>query len=181
MRGPRVYPPVLLAVAVVAALAGCADSPDGPTLAPPAEARTIELGWVERHRDARFTFRVERLVVAEESWSLTVEMRNDSLLPYRPGDQSVGLVLLDSGSQAEIRRLTGNFTHAPPALTPIRASPPPPATLGPGEAWRTTVRGLEELRAGSVARVLFGPFPSVERFRSEAQDVQWVTDHFVRL
>jgi hypothetical protein len=37
------------------------------------------------------------------------------------------------------------------------------------------------LRAGSVVRVLFGPFPSVERFRSEAQDVQWVTDHFVPL
>jgi hypothetical protein len=181
MRGPRVYPPLLLVVVVAAAVAGCGNSPDGPELAPAAEPRTIELGWVERHREARFTFRVERLAVAEESWSLTVSIRNDSLRPSRPGEQSVGLVLLDSGSQAEIRRLTGNFTHAPPALRPVRASPPPPATLGPGEAWRTTVMGLEALRAGSVARVLFGPFPSVERFRSEAQEVQWVTDHFVRL
>jgi hypothetical protein len=181
MRGPRVYPPLFLAAAIAAVLAGCGDSPDEPVLAPPAEPRTIELGWVERHRDARFTFRVERLVVTDDSWSLTVSVTNDSLLPYRPDERSVGLVLLDSASQAEVRRLTGNFTHAPPALTPVRASPPPPPALGPGAAWRTTVTGSEELRAGSVVRVLFGPFPSVERFRSEAQDVQWVTDRFVRL
>jgi hypothetical protein len=180
MRGPRVYP-ALLAVAVAAALAGCGASPDGPALAPPAKPRTIELGWEERHRDAQFTFRVDRLVVAEDGWRLTVSMTNASEIPYRPDERSAGLVFLDSGSTADIRRLTGNFTHAPPALKPVRASPPPPATLGPGATWRTTVSGTELLRAGSYVRVLFGPFPSVERFRSEAQEIQWVTDHFVRL
>ncbi|HEV3478937.1 MAG TPA: hypothetical protein VG144_05760 [Gaiellaceae bacterium] len=172
--------PLLLAVAL-AALAGCGGSPEGPLLAPPAEPRTIELGWMERHRDAAFTFRVDRLVVAEDGWSVTVSTTNDSLLPYRPDAQSVALVLLDSGSQAEVQRLTGNLRHAPPALKPVRASPPPPATLRPGATWRTTVSGTEVLRAGSFVRVLFGPFPSVERFRTEAQEIQWVTEHFVRL
>src|SRR5919106_239749 len=97
MRGPRVYPgghagkasvalidrrrPVgalTLFLAVAGALSGCGVSPDGPALAPPAEPRTIELGWVERHRDAHFTFRIYRLVVAEKGWSLTVSVTNGS-------------------------------------------------------------------------------------------------------
>ena len=156
---------------MAAALSGCGNSPDGPALAPPAEPRTIELGWVERHRDAHFTFRVD----------LTVAVTNGSELPYRLDERSIGLVLLDSSSTAEVRRLTGNLTHAPPALKPLRASPPPPATLAPGATWRTTVSGTEALRASSIVRILFGPFGSVERFRSEAQQIQWVTDHFVRL
>ena len=136
---------------------------------------------MERHRDAHFTFRVDRLVVGHDGWNLTAAMTNGSELPYRIDERSIGLVLLDSSSTAEVRRLTGNLTHAPPALKPVRASPPPPATLTPGATWRTTVSGTEVLRAGSIVRVLFGPFGSVERFRSEAQQIQWVTDHFVRL
>jgi hypothetical protein len=181
MRGRRVYPALLLPVAIAAALAGCGDSPDGPVLAPPAEPRTLDLGWVERNRDARITFAVERLAVTEDGWRLTASVTNDSLTPYRLDERSIGLVLLDSGSRAELLRLTGNLSHAPPALKPVRASPPPPPALGPGAEWSATVTGAEVLRAGSVVRVLFGPFSSVERIRSEAQDVQWVTDHFVRL
>jgi hypothetical protein len=181
MRGRRVYPPPLLAVAIAAALTGCGGAPDGPVLAPPAEPRTIELEWVERNRDARITFGVERLVVTEDGWRLTASVTNDSSKPYRPDGRSIGLVLLDTGSRAEVLRLTGNLTHAPPALKPVRASPAPPPVLGPGAEWSATLTGAEVLRAGSVVRVLFGPFPPVERFRSEAQDVQWVTDHFVRL
>jgi hydrogenase maturation factor HypF (carbamoyltransferase family) len=33
----------------------------------------------------------------------------------------------------------------------------------------------------SVVRVLFGPFSPIERFRSEAQDILWVTRHSIRL
>jgi hypothetical protein len=90
-------------------------------------------------------------------------------------------VLLETQSPAELRRLTGNLSHPPPALRPTRASPAPPPALGPGASWSATVSGQEELRDGSVVRVLFGPFSSIERFRSEAQDVLWVTDHAVRL
>lgn len=179
MRGPRVYPAVLVAVAVV--LGGCGGSPEGPTLAPPATPRTIVLGWVERHNNADFTFRVERLVVAEDGWRAAVSVTNGSKVAYRLDQRTVGLVLLETQTRAELRRLTDNLSHPPPALKPTRASPAPPPALGPGASWSATVSGPEELRDGSVVRVLFGPFSSIERFRSEAQDVLWVTDHAVRL
>jgi hypothetical protein len=170
-----------LAVAVAVALAGCGDSPEEPTLAPPAEPRTIELDWVERDKATRFTYRVERLVIADDGWRLTVSLTNGSRSAYRLDERSIGLVLLDTQTQSELRRLTGNLTHAPPALKPTAASPPPPPALGPGASWSATVSGSEELRAGTVVRVLFGPLSSIERFRSEAQDILWVTDHSVRL
>jgi hypothetical protein len=174
-----VYPPLLLGVALV--LGGCGGSPEGPTLAPPATPRTIELGWVERHKNARFTFRVERLVVAEHGWRATVSVTNRSQIAYRLDQRSVGLVLLETQTPAELRGLTDNMSHPPPALKPTRASPAPPPALGPGASWSATVSGPEELRDGSVVRVLFGPFSSIERFRGEAQDVLWVTDQAVRL
>jgi hypothetical protein len=180
MRGPRVYPGCYLTVAVGLALAGCGGSP-GPTLAPPAEPRTIQLGWVERHRAAHFTFRVERLVIAEGGWRATVSLTNGSRRPYRLNPRSIGLVLLETPSRSELRRLTGNLSHAPPALKPTRTSPPPPPALGPGASWSTTIAGSEVLRTGSVVRVLFGPFSSVERFRTEVQEVLWVTDQSVRI
>jgi hypothetical protein len=162
------------------ALAGCGGSP-GPSLAPPAAPRTIQLGWVERHNAARFTFRVERLVIVDSGWRATVSVTNQSARPYRLNPRSIGLVLLETPSRSELRQLTGNLSHAPPALKPTRASPPPPPALGPGASWSTTLAGSEELRAGSIVRLLFGPFSSVERFRTEAQDVLWVTDHSVRI
>jgi hypothetical protein len=177
MRGPRVYPALLLVVAV--ALAGCGVGPDGPTLAPPAEPTTFDVRWVERHDG--FTFRVERLVIAEDGWRVTFSVTNGSRRPYRLDRRSVGLVLLDTPTEAELRRLTDNLTHAPPALKPDRVSDEPPPALGPGASWSSTAFGSEVLRSGSVVRVLFGPFSSVERFRTEAEDVLWVTDHFVRL
>src|ERR671911_603670 len=156
MRGPRVYPAVLVAVAL--ALGGCGESPEGPTLAPPATPRTIELDW-----------------------RATISVTTRSRIASRLDQRSVGLVLLETQTPAEVRRLTDNLSHPPPALKPTRTSPVPPPALGPGASWSATVSGPEELREGSVVRVLFGPFSSIERFRSEAQDVLWVTDHAVRL
>lgn len=162
-------------------LGGCGDSSEGPTLAPPAVPRTIELDWVERDQATGFTYRVERLAIAEDGWRLTASLTNGSRSAYRLDERSIGLVLLDTQTRAELRRLTGNLSHAPPALKPTAASPPPPPALGPGASWSGTLSGSEELRQGSVVRVLFGPLSSIERFRSEAQDVLWVTDHSVRL
>jgi hypothetical protein len=167
--------------AVALALGGCGESTEGPTLAPPATPRAIELGWVERHDKAGFTFRVERLVVGEPGWRATISVTNRSRIAYRLDQRSVGLVLLETKTRAELRRLTGNLSHPPPALKPTRASPAPPPALGPGASWSGTVSGPEGLRDDSVVRVLFGPFSSIERIRSEAQDVLWVTDHAVRL
>jgi hypothetical protein len=177
MRGWRVYPGFLVVVAL--GLAGCGDSPDGPSLAPPAEPESFDVGWVERH--AGFTFRVDRIAVAEDGWSVTFAITNRSNLAYRVDRRSVGLVLLDSATDAEVRRLTGNLVHAPPALKPERVSIAPPPALGPGASWSATAFGTEVLRQGSVVRVLFGPLSSIERFRTEVQDILWVTDHFVRL
>ena len=176
MRGPRVYPAVCLAAAL--ALTGCG-APEGPTLAPPAEPKRFDLGWVERY--SGFTFRVERLVVAENGWSVTFSVTNGSRRPFRLDPRSVGLVLLDTATEAEVQRLTDDLSHAPPALKPNRVSAAPPPALGPGASWSATAFGSEVLRSDSVVRVLFGPFSSVERFRTEAEDVLWVTDHFVRL
>ena len=121
------------------------------------------------------------MVVEEEGWRVTFSITNGSRLAYRVDNRSVGLVLLDSATQAELRRLTGNLTHPPPALKPEGVSVPPPPALGPGATWSATVSGPQVLREGSVVRVLFGPFTSIERFRTEIQDVFWVTDHYVRL
>jgi hypothetical protein len=180
MTGWRVYP-ACVAVVVLAGLAGCSGI-ERPTLAPPAEPRMIELGWVERDASTGFTFRVGRLTVGEEGWRAEIEVTNGSESAYRVGRGSVGLVLLDTMSRAEVLRLTDDLTRAPPALRPDRATPEPPAVLGPGASWAATIAGSEELRAGSVVRVLFGPYS-----RLGARDVTgsatalWVTEHAVRL
>src|SRR5918995_3434116 len=95
MRGPRVYP-AALAVAVAVTLTGCGDSPEGPTLTPPAEPRTLELDWVERDKATRFTYRVELLVITHDGWRLTFSMTNGSRSTYRVDDGDIGLVLLET-------------------------------------------------------------------------------------
>jgi hypothetical protein len=179
MTGWRVYPALLLLVVIAP---GCRSGPPGPKLAPPAKPRTIELGWVERNPAQHFTFRVKRLVVAEDAWRAEVSVTNSSRTGYRLEPRSFGLALFDTPTRAELRRLTGNLQHAPPALRPDRVVPLPPPVLGPGAVWSGTITGSEVLRDGSVVRVLFGPFsPAGERFRGEAQDVFWITDHAVPL
>lgn len=178
MTGWRVYPPVLALVA----LAGCGSGTERPVLPRPAEPRTLELGWVERYQVARFTFRVERLVVAEDGWRAEVSVENGSSSPYRVGEESAGLVILGSASRAELRTLTDDLTRPPPALRADVIAPAPPPALGPGASWSGTISGPEVLREGSVVRVLFGPFSRVgARDVTEAADVFWVTDHAVRI
>jgi hypothetical protein len=178
LTGWRVYPALLALVALL--VAGC--GPPGPELAPPAKTGTLDLGWVERDHKDNFTFRVERLVIGDNGWSAKVSVRNGSQTPFRLQEGSVGLVLLDTRTMAELNRLTGDLAHTPPVLKPDRLRPPPPSVLGPGASWTGTIIGTEVLRRGSFVRVLFGPYSSAgERFRSEATEFFWVTDHSVRL
>jgi hypothetical protein len=192
MTGWRVYPAghagrqwaqsrvVALACSAVV-LAGCSGI-ERPTLAPPADPRTIELGWVERDPSTGFTYRVERLSVGENGWRATVEVTNGSESAYRLGRGSVGLVLLDTASRAEVLLLTDDLTRAPPALTPTRTAPEPPPVLGPGATWEAEIAGSEVLREGSVVRVLFGPYSRVgARDVTASGTVLWVTEHAVRL
>jgi hypothetical protein len=170
----------MLACAAVG-LAGCSGI-ENPTLAPPAEPRTLELGWVERYPSARFTFRVGRLRVGEDGWRAEIAVTNGSESPYRLGRGSVGLVLLDTASRAEVRRLTDDLTRAPPALRPDREAPEAPSVLGPGASWAATIAGSEVLRASSVVRVLFGPYSLVGvRDITRGGTLLWVTEHAARL
>ncbi len=150
-------------------------------LAPPAEPRTIELGWVERFRAASFVFEVERLVLTEEGWRLSMSVTNESPSPYRLGRKSVALVLLETMSRRELRELTDGLERPPPSIPPDVVAPEPPPVLGPGASWSAVLSGTVVLRSGSVVRVLFGPFSRVGGRSREAIDVLWVTDHAVRL
>jgi hypothetical protein len=181
MTGWRVYSRVAVMAFVAIALAGCSGI-ERPTLAPPAEPRSIELGWVERDASSRFTFRVERLTVGEDGWQAAIEVSNGSNSPYRLGRGSVGLAVFDTTSRAEVLRLTDDLTRAPPILRPVRETPQPPGVLGPGASWASRIAGSEILRAGSVVRVSFGPYSRVGvRDITGGADVLWVTRHAVRL
>jgi hypothetical protein len=179
MRGARVYPWIIVA----ALLAGCGSEADGPRLAPPAEPRTIELGWVERSDNPRFVYRVERLVVRPDGWSvdLAVENRTEDDFqirrPHRSRGSLFGLVLLETMSRKELRELTADLEKEPPFLEPDRISPPLPGSLRTGETWRGSLSGSSVLRSGTVVRVIFGRFT-----RDRAPRViTWITDHAVRL
>jgi hypothetical protein len=181
MTGWRVYSRVAVMAGAAIALAGCSGI-ERPTLPPPAEPRSIELGWVERDASSRFTFRVERLSLGEEGWQAVIEVTNGSDSPYRLGGGSVGLALFDTTSRGEVLRLTDDLTRAPPTLRPDRETPEPPAVLGPGASWAARIAGTEVLRAGSVVRVSFGPYSRVgARDITGGADILWVTRHAVRL
>jgi hypothetical protein len=162
-------------------LAGCSGI-ERPTLSPPAEPRTLELGWVERNESARFTFRVESLTIDADGWRAEIEVTNGSDSPYRVGRGSVGLVLLDTMRRGEVLRLTDDLTRPPPALRPDREIPEAPAVLGPGASWAARIAGSEVLHTGSVVRVLFGPYSRLgARDITGGATLLWVTRHAVRL
>jgi hypothetical protein len=180
MTGARVYPSIVGVFAIV--LAGCGSS-ERPTLAPPAEARKIELGWLERSQSPALVYRVDRLVIREDGWSADVGVENRSAFdfqirrPHRPRDSLFGLVLLESASGKEIGELTAGFRKEPPFLEPDRIDPPLPGSLRAGARWRGTLTGSTVLRRGTVVRVIFGRFQRDQKPRV----ITWVTDHAVRL
>jgi hypothetical protein len=179
MTGWRVYPAIWVAVA----LAGCSGVHE-PTVAPPAEPRTLELGWVEPSPELGLTFRVDRLVVRRDGWELTAAVRNRGGFeyfiqrPHQPGGSMFGLVLLRSTRRDEVRELTADFRKAPPFLEAQRITPPLPRLLPARAHWRGTLTGSQTLRSGSVVRVLFGRFVQT---RGDPRYLLWVTEHSVRL
>jgi hypothetical protein len=179
MRGARVYPWITAA----ALLAGCGSDADGPRLAPPAEPRTIELGWVERSKAPRLVFRVERLVIRRDGWRADVAVRNTTeddfqiRRPHRFPGSLFGLVFLETTSRHELRELTAGQREEPPFLEPDRISPPLPISLRAGATWRGTLSGGTVLRRGTVVRVIFGRFVRDRK----PMVITWVTDHAVRL
>jgi hypothetical protein len=153
-----------------------------PSPRPPSRERSSSVDSSATRQATRFTFRVDRLTVAEDGWQAEVGVTNGSESAYRLGRGSVGLVLLDTATRAELERLTDDLQRAPPALMPDRLEPEPPPVLGPGASWEATIGGSEVLRQGSVVRVLFGPYSRLgARDITQAGTVLWVTDHAVRL
>jgi hypothetical protein len=144
----------------------------------------LELGWVERSPDTGLSFRVERLVIRRDGWQLTASVANrDSVgyliqRPHRPRESMFGLVLLETTTRRELRKLTADFRKAPPFLEPNRIEPPLPRVLAGGSRWRGTLAGSSLLRKGSVVRVLFGRFV---RTQGDPGYFLWVTEHAVRL
>lgn len=183
MAGARVYPPLLLAVA----LAGCGSS--AAELPPPATPRTIELGWVERSgpRGRGFVFRVERIVVTRTGWRADISVTNDSpgdyriQRPHRPGESLFGLVVLESAGKRELRELTAGYRSLPPFLEPDWITPPTPRTLRARTTWRGSMGAATVLRRGSVVRVLFGRFARYTRSEGLPRYLSWVTDRAVRV
>ena len=179
MRGARVYPWILAG----ALLAGCGADADGLRLAPPAEPRTIELGWVERSENPRFVYRVQRLVIRRDGWRADVSVRNTTeddfqiRRPHRIPGSIFGLVLLETTNPRELRALSADHREEPPFLEPDRISPPLPVSLRAGATWRGSLSGATVLRRGTVVRVIFGRFVR-DRY---PRVITWVTDHAVRL
>ena len=171
------YPYLLLAVAA----AGCGSGAERPALAPPAKPRTIELGWVERASAARFVFRVERFIVEERGWRARVAVTNRSPYPHALFGGSVALVVLETSSPRELSRLTKGLRRPPPSIPADGFAPAAPHILGPGRSWTAEVRGTVVLRAGSVVRLLFGPYRRSIGVADPKTDVLWVTDRSLRL
>jgi hypothetical protein len=179
MRGARVYPWIVLAALV----AGCGSDAGTPRLAPPAEPRTIELGWVEQSVDPKFVYRVDRLVVRPDGWRVDVAVENRTgddfqiRRPHRFPGAVFGLVLLETTSRKELDELTAGSREEPPFLEPDRISPPLPVSFRAGATWRGSLSGASILRRGSVVRVIFGRFVRDRH----PMVITWVTDHAVRL
>lgn len=164
------------------ALAGCGSGAERPELAPPAEPRTIELGWVEHGTTPRFVYRVARLVLRPDGWSADVSVRNATRNDFGIGSRSqraplFGLVLLETESRKELQELTSGLSKDPPFLAPDRIAPPLPVSLRAGTTWQGTLSGSTRLRRGTVVRVIFGRFARARK----AGVTTWVTDHAVRL
>ena len=168
MRGPRVYPAFSVAVAAAMALAGCGGRRTGRRCRrPPSRERSSSLGRARPRRAVHVPRRATRPRRGRVAHDRLGDERIADRIPTRGGLRRPGPAR--HPDEAELRRLTGNLSHAPPALKPDRVVLPPPrsARVRPG-ARACRVGGVA---GGPVVRVLFGPFSPVERFRSEAQDV----------
>jgi len=167
------------------AVTGCGTGSEPPPapLARAAEPQTSELGWREAYPDKgpQLRFRVGRLEVRENGWSVEVAIENATSIPFelgaRPLELQFGLVLFGTGELEELE-------SAP--LPSIRRAesiePPPPDVLAAGQTWRTTLSAPGSLANGTFLRVSFGTLVAVGDPPAEMQPaVVWITDKAFRL
>jgi hypothetical protein len=116
--------------------------------APTASARTIPLGWVERHsaygRHFVMTFTVTSVTIDRHGWSARVSLRNDTNLYVRVANR-FALV----GETTLRERVILNATKFEPRL---------PTMLGFIQRWVGTIRGNGTPPKGSRLRLRFAEF-----------------------
>src|SRR5215204_4532636 len=114
MNGARVYPWIVLAAAVGVA----APRRSARRSQPPAEARTIELGWVERSTSPAFLYgssawSPEPAVGRSRPPSRSKPGRLPDRPPHYARGSKIGLVLLKTTSTDELNKLTADLRREP--------------------------------------------------------------------
>jgi len=175
----------LCLLVVLLAASGCGAARE-PTPAPPARAaepQTTELGWREAYPDSgpQLRFRVGRLQVRENGWSVEVAIENATTIPFelgaRPIELQFGLVLFRTAALEELETAS-----LPPIRRAESIDPPPPDVLTPGQTWRTTLSAPGSLADGTYLRVSFGTLVAVGEPPPNMQPaVVWITDKAFRL
>jgi hypothetical protein len=179
----------LLVVLALLLAVGCGAEEEPEPSAPvrPAEPRTAQLGWREAYPSTgpQLRFRVERLRVRKDGWSVDVAVENATSIPFalgeKPVDLDFGLMLFADGSLEGLQEASRSGTL--PSLRRATAiDPAPPAELGPGQTWRATLSAPGSLVDGSFVRVSFGTLVALGDPPPEMQpNVVWITDRAYRL
>jgi len=175
----------LCLLCLVLAASGCGTTRESAPTPPPraAEPQARELGWREAYPETgpQLRFRVGRLEVREDGWSVEVAIENATSISFelgaRPLELQFGLALFRTGELEELEN----------ALLPsIRRAetiePPPPDVLRAGQSWRTTLSAPGSLADGTFLRVSFGTLVAVGEPPPNMQPaVVWITDKSFRL
>jgi hypothetical protein len=177
---------VIAAAACALALTGCAGSPDicikhGQRCENLPRPKIYRLNWSEPAEKVA-VFRVRRLEVTQNGWSVTASITNTSKGTFRfptggpSSPNSFGLGVFTTRLPRRIETV-GQYL-----LSPDKVNPAFPKQLGPGETWSGTMSGNEPPRSNRWLRVLFGVFfwngkpPSAD----VGQFFAWQTEHTVR-
>jgi hypothetical protein len=157
---------------------------------PAASPRIVQLDWrdVAASGRERIVLRVRRLVLRRNSWSVDLAVSNETATSYHvdrihhPGETMFGLMLLASGDERAVDRLTAGGRKVPPFLAATRFTPTKPLVIWPGQTWTGRMTGFRPLPADRYLRVIVGRFRRIERRRSGlGSGVLIVTEHAFRL
>jgi hypothetical protein len=155
------------AASAVALLAGCGASPEHPASEQVAHVHWTESGDPHNLLGRPIVFRVRTIRVGPGGWSVDGSVTNKTKEPLglvyaheAPGSNAFGLFILE----------TEGFAIA------TRERPPVPTNLRPGETWKGTFSGPDQIASGVRLRVQFGDFGTLhaDRFR-------FITDHAYRV
>lgn len=183
---------ILVLVVLGAALAGFAlatnarraeDEPRVPPAQAAAGPQQATLGWREPFGPdgEQLVFSVDSLQVLRQGWRARIALENGTPVSYEVGgpsstaDSAFGLMLFESGEQAELDEENENGTL--PAVRPaMRFEPSLPRLLEPGRSWAGTISAPGALVADSWARVVFGPLVAVGTPPEDLEGEVWITD-----